>query len=223
MKYLRRFADDQKNNSLANRFRRERFAWFRSMLGTVARPCRILDVGGTELFWEQMGFIDETDVEVVLLNLSSVRVSRANFTSVAGDARDMRQFREQEFDVVFSNSVIEHVGDFDRQLKMAGEIMRVGKRYFVQTPNKHFPIEPHFLFPYFQFLPVRVRVFLVRHFSLGWVDRTPDREAAGVLVRSVRLPSASEMKKLFPQSTLYREKVLGLTKSFVAYGGWYTP
>lgn len=89
--------------------------------------------------------------------------------------------------------------------------------------NAYFPIEPHFLFPYFQFLPVRVRVFLVRHFSLGWVDRTPDREAAGALVRSVRLLSASEMKKLFPQSTLYREKVLGLTKSFVAYGGWRSP
>lgn len=220
MKFLKRYADVHRTDSMANKLRRGRFTLFRSLLATVSKPCRILDVGGTESFWEQMNFTNEDETEIVLLNLTALPVSGARFASVAGDARDMSQFRDREFDVVFSNSVIEHLGEFDQQLKMAGEIMRVGKRYFVQTPNRYFPIEPHFLFPYFQFLPVRARIFLVRHYSLGWVDRTPDCGAAGVLVRSVRLLTALEMKKLFPQSTLYREKVLGLTKSFVAYGGW---
>lgn len=57
----------------------------------------------------------------------------------------MKQFQDNEFDAVFSNSVIEHVGDYEAQRQMANEIMRVGKRYFVQTPNFYFPIEPHIL------------------------------------------------------------------------------
>ncbi len=222
MRFLTRYADVHRTDSAANKFRRRRFTLFRSLLATVPRPCRILDVGGTQSFWEQMGFLNEDGVEIVLLNLTATPASGPNFISVAGDGQDMSQFRDREFDVVFSNSVIEHLGEFDGQMKMAREIMRVGKRYFVQTPNRCFPIEPHFLFPGFQFLPVSVRIFLVRHFSLGWVDRTPDRKTADMLVRSVRLLTAPEMMKLFPQSIPYREKFFGLTKSFVAYGGWQT-
>jgi 2-polyprenyl-3-methyl-5-hydroxy-6-metoxy-1,4-benzoquinol methylase len=79
----------------------------------------------------------------------------------------MRQFRDHQFDVVYSNSVIEHVGDLDDMRRMAQEIQRVGKRYFLQTPNRYFPIEPHFVFPFFQFLPRPVQISLVQKFRLG--------------------------------------------------------
>jgi 2-polyprenyl-3-methyl-5-hydroxy-6-metoxy-1,4-benzoquinol methylase len=73
----------------------------------------------------------------------------------------MPQFQNDEFDIVFSNSVIEHVGSYEEQNLMASEVRRVGKRYFIQTPNLFFPIEPHFLFPFFQFLPLDYRVTLI--------------------------------------------------------------
>ena len=220
MKFLTRYANDERADSPANKFRRERFKLFRSLLETVPKPYKILDVGGKEAFWEQMNFTNEPDVEIVLLNLATMPVSLPKFTSCAGDARNMQQFQEKEFDVVFSNSVIEHVGDFEQQERMASEVRRVGKRYFVQTPNRYFPLEPHFLFPYFQILPFEAQVFLVRHFDVGWYKKLSDRWRAEELINSHRLLTKNEMLQLFPQSNLFHEKFFGFTKSFIAYGGW---
>jgi hypothetical protein len=103
---------------------------------------------------------------------------------------------------------------------MAREVKRVGMRYFVQTPNKYFPIEPHFLFPCFQFLPVPVRTWLLQHFHLGWRGRVADPQAARASVNSVRLLTRAELTDLFPEASLFEEKLLGLTKSFVVYAGW---
>ena len=65
----------------------------------------------------------------------------------------MPEFTTGEFDVVFSNSVIEHVGDFDDQRRMADEVRRVGRRFFVQTPNRWFPLEVHTRLPFVHWLP----------------------------------------------------------------------
>ncbi len=100
---------------------------------------------------------------------------------------------------------------------MAVEIMRVGKRYFVQTPNYYFPFEPHFLFPLFQFLPASLKIFLVKNFNMGWYGKTRDAEKAEKLINSIKLLKRADLKKLFPQSGIYSEKLLGLTKSFIVY------
>ena len=118
----------------------------------MERPVRILDVGGTEGYWK-MGKLNDDQVFVTLLNLTQVDVTMPNMTSIAGDARKIQE-SDLSFDIVFSNSVIEHVGTYKDQMQMAKEVHRIGKHYFVQTPNKYFPLEPHFLFPFFQFLPI---------------------------------------------------------------------
>jgi hypothetical protein len=100
---------------------------------------------------------------------------------------------------------------------MANEMRRVGKRYFLQTPNRYFPIEPHFIFPMFQFLPLSVQVFLVQHFSLGWIRKTPDRLKAENEVRSIQLISKKDVRMLFPDANFGEEKFAGLTKSLLAY------
>jgi hypothetical protein len=167
-----------------------------------------------------MGGFTEENAHIVLLNLSELRINHNNFTSVAGDARDMRVFKDKEFDVAFSNSVIEHVGNLEQQEQMAEEVQRICKRYFIQTPNRYFPIEPHFLFPFFQFLPLSWKVFLIRHFDLGWTPKIADREKAEELFLPIRLLTKKELKRLFPGGKIFKEKFLGLTKSFVVYGGW---
>jgi SAM-dependent methyltransferase len=212
-------ADNRNPDSLAAKLRRKRFALFLRLLSSVDRPVTILDVGGTQNFWEEMGFSEVGDVSVTLLNLSEEATSLPNFTSAAGDAREM-QFGDKSFDIVFSNSVIEHVGSKPDQLRMANEVQRVGKRYFVQTPNKYFPIEPHFVFPFFQFLPLASRVWLLRHFNLGWHKRTPDYASALRLVASVELLSRGVIRAMFPNAAIVEEKFGGFTKSFIAYGGW---
>lgn len=221
---LKKLGDNSDAASVANRMRRRRFAFFLSLLDGVPRPVRILDVGGTREFWETMLPERSADVHVTLLNLRTQPVSGPMFDSVAGDARDLSRYAAKAFDVVFSNSVIEHLGPgHSGQSRMASEVRRVGTRYFVQTPNRWFPIEPHFLTPGFQFLPLSLRVWMVSHFSVGWYPRISDADEARHEVESIVLLSESRFRALFPDASIYREKMLGLTKSFVAYAGFEIP
>lgn len=201
------------------RIRRKRFAFFLELMASVPRPIRVLDVGGTPLFWEMMG-CPEGEVEITLLNVAPTGTAPEGIRVVEGDARDMAQFAAAEFDVVFSNSVIEHVGSSQEQQRMAEEVQRVGRRYFVQTPDRYCPVEPHFLVPFFQFFPIAFRVFLLRRFSVGWYPRLSSREEAEGVARSIRLLSRRELRGLFPDGSVRRERLWGMPYSLIAYGGW---
>lgn len=220
-KFADKVADPRREDSLGSQMRRKRFALFRALIATVPRPINILDVGGEIQFWRNMHFAQEPDVTFTLINRAEkTRESFPQFTSVEGDARHMPQYADKSFDIVFSNSVIEHVGTLADQTQMAQEIQRIGQRYFIQTPNRYFPIEPHFLFPLFQFLPLSMRVFLVSHFALGAHSKRLDTAGALQRVSEIRLLSLRELRTMFPGAKVYREKVLWLTKSFILYGGW---
>jgi SAM-dependent methyltransferase len=218
MSWLMRTADNNSSTSLAHRMRARRFRLLTSLLESTPRPLRLLDVGGHARFWEMMGGPPD-GISVTLINVASSREVEG-YVNVEGDARNMAQFGEAEFDVVFSNSVIEHVGTWDDQVCAAREIRRVGRRYFVQTPNRNFPVEPHFLFPGFQFLPVGVRAHLHARFRLGWMAPARDYASARRSVSQIRLLTRGEMRTLFPDGHIYTERLAGLAKSFVAYGGW---
>ena len=204
---------------LATNFRRKRFVFFKSLISSLPRPIHILDVGGTQEFWETMDCIDD-ELKIIIYNVKPMEVTYPNFSNMVGDARNMKEFQEGEFDIVFSNSAIEHVGTFEQQRQMAEEVQRVGKRYYVQTPNRYFPIEPHFLIPFFQFLPIGLRAFIVSHFKTPWGFRFKDKQKALRYVEHIRLMTESELKDLFPGAKIYKEKVLGITKSFIVYKGW---
>ena len=217
---IRSLADNSDTRSLATRMRRRRFELFLSLLRKLDGHVEILDIGGTQQFWDLMLGADPANIRVTLLNTQHQTVSSSRFLSAVGDARFIPQFATGSFDVVFSNSVIEHVGDYAAQRRMANEIQRVGKRYFVQTPNKRFPLEPHFLFPWFQYLPVSIRTWMVNHFDVGWYRRIADPAAARAEVESIQLLTRRRFSSLFPAARIHEEKIAGLTKSFVAIGGW---
>lgn len=213
--FLKKLADNAKQGSLADRLRQKRFRIFLSLIQDLPRPLKIIDLGGTGHFWERMGFIGKPGITITLLNLKLPTINHLGFTAVLGDARDLKQFGDQEFDIAFSNSVIEHVGTFEDQKKMAGEMLRVAKKMFLQTPNHYFPLDPHFLFPFFQFFPLWLQVKLLANFNLGWYNKVPDREKAHKICRSIRLLKKSELKRLFPGATFHEEKFFGLVKSFI--------
>jgi SAM-dependent methyltransferase len=124
---------------------------------------------------------------------------------VRADARDL-PFADGEFDIAHSNSLIEHVGDRRDRERVAAELRRVGRRYFVQTPNRGFPVEPHSLLPLVHWLPRRVGRRLWRfgvsddHFEDTW------------------LLGARELQELFPDAVIVRERFGPLTKSLIATG-----
>jgi hypothetical protein len=219
---LKKFNHDNPN-SFNQRFREKRFQFFRAHAEKLKRPLKILDIGGTELYWEMMNFASEKDVSFTICNLDPQEVSRDNFKFIHGDATNLSMFADKEFDIVYSNSVIEHLFTYENQVKMANEIRRVGKNYFVQTPNYYFPIEAHWLIPFFQFMPFAVRVFITQHFSIQGYPKTKNREAAKKRISEVRLLSPREMKRLFPDGKLYREKFMLMTKSISMYKFPLTP
>jgi len=217
-KPLNRIVNHRDETTLASAFRRKRFELFISLIAPLKRPVTILDIGGELRYWEIMGFTNNPNYQIIIVNLCPIVNSYPNIHTVLGDATNLINFNNQEVDISFSNSVIEHLGSLSNQQAMAQEVKRVGKLYFIQTPNKHFPLEPHFLVPFFQYYPISFQTTLIQHFNLGWYKKIPNREEAENLVRSHRLLTGNEMQNLFPEGCLYRERVLGWIKSFIAYG-----
>ena len=133
------------------------------------------------------------------------------FTSVKGDATKL-PFAEHSFDIVFSNSVIEHVGTWKEQQAFALEVRRVGQKLWIQTPARSFPIETHLVAPFVQYLPKAIQHRIAR-----WTPRgSLQPEVVHQIVDEVRLLTHSEMKQLFPDCVILKERLLGLTKSYIA-------
>jgi len=214
---------DKKKQEMGVRFRQSRFETLKSLLDSLDGHVCILDVGGTSRFWSSVGFVPTGRTSITLLNRRVVELADRRFGCVVGDARRL-PFVDAAFDVVFSNSVIEHVGDYGNQRQMAQEIRRVGKRYFVETPNRRFPIEPHVAIPAFQFLPPPLRIWLLTTIRTrrSGRSRKPEQIRASVQRRisSIHMLSKRELKDLFPEATLHTERFCGLAKSFTVYSGW---
>ena len=216
---MRRLADAHASGSFSNTRRTRRFEAFAAIVDDVRaqRPgvVRILDIGGTNSFWEKRGWAGREDVEIVLVNLAAEERRHENITPLVGDATGLGEFADESFDIVFSNSVIEHLQSYANQAAMAAEVRRLAPVYWVQTPNFWFPIEPHFLTPAWHWLPVSARVALIRRRRWGWRGPCPDPTEARSAVREIRLMRGSELRRLFPDAILAPEKFGPLVKSFV--------
>lgn len=217
---LRAAADVHSQGSFSNKMRSARFAKFEGLMANLPRPVRILDIGGTNAFWEQRGWAGKPELEIVTINLAAEPRKHANIEPLVGDATSMPQYADRAFDVAFSNSVIEHLFTFDAQKKMAAEVRRVARAFWVQTPNFWFPMEPHFHVPGWQWMPLRMRAALLRRRRCGWRGPEPDPARALEAVREVRLLTGREMRALFPGATIWPERLAGLVKSWVAYDGF---
>ena len=189
------FGVSTEQESLGNKFRQKRMQFFKTSLKGLNRPLRILDVGGNEGFWVNAGFHTESDIQITILNLTKAKVQYPNFESVIGDATELSQYEDKVFDIAFSNSVIEHLYNKENQIKMANEIIRVGKYHFVQTPNKYFFMEPHYLLPFFQFLPKKLRYFILTKTKLSR-NMKWNEKAAKQYLEEIRLISNKEYKEL---------------------------
>jgi hypothetical protein len=217
---LRWLADDENPASFSNKLRARRFRQFEALVASLPRPLRILDVGGTNDFWEQRGWAGRNDVQIFSVNLVPETRKHSNIQPLAGNATDLAQFGDKSFDVAFSNSVIEHLFTFENQRRMAKEIQRVGKAFWVQTPNFWFPMEPHFQVPGWQWMPLRLRTAIIQRWQCGWRGPCADAAGARKLVEEVRLLGRSELQSIFPGAKVVPEQFCGLVKSWIVIGGF---
>lgn len=194
-------------------FRRRRMRAFQEIMRPRPEE-RIVDVGGYHGFWESSSV--PSFVTCCNLHMPSCGYDTARFAYVIGDGRKLA-FRDKEFDIAFSNSVIEHVGSFEDQRKFAEEIRRVGRSYWVQTPNKRFFVEPHLVAPLIHYLPAWVQRKLIRYGTPWGLATKPSQKQVDEFLATTHLLTEPEMRELFPDGTIYREKFLLFTKSVVVY------
>lgn len=203
---------------LGARFRRRRMRLLARLFG-IQPDWLVLDVGGTPAIWDHC----PVRPRLVLLNTPRARESvPPGILYVDGDGTSL-PFPDQCFDLVFSNSVIEHLGSSEAMERFAAEIRRTGRRYFVQTPDAACPLEPHLYTPFLHWLPRPARCALAPRFSLwSLLARVPPDQRDFYIrhwLEEVRLLRAGDLQRLFPEARLLRERFLGLPKSLIAVHG----
>ncbi len=223
MLQLRTLTDVNNPISLSSQMRAKRFEFFKKLTAPLPRPLSIIDIGGTPKFWELCGWAGRNDVQITIINLKSSECKHSNIEIKIGDATSLANYSDQSFDIAFSNSVIEHLFTLENQASMAREVQRVGRAYWVQTPNYWFPIEPHFQILGWQWLPVAVRVAIISRYTCGRRGPYPDLEQARASVREVRLLTRRELSQLFQNSSIKAERFSGLVKAWIVFGGFPLP
>lgn len=189
---------------------------------------KIIDLGGGKGGYlagilPYRGNVTIADVDPTMLKTAA---DTYGFGTVQLDGSAKFNIADREYDVVFCSSVIEHItgprevifdihdsAEFaasarEAQANFAAEIRRVGKRYFVQTPYKYFPVEPHSFLPFFiVWLPRRWQIKLLAFFGKHWIKQVQ---------ADFRLLTIKEMRALFPDAEIVIERYCGLVKSVVA-------
>jgi hypothetical protein len=201
-------------------FRRRRMYRFYAMF-SPSQQTRVLDIGGAPNTWIAESHYD-SKFSITLVNLrfpDPAVLTDRRFAAVEGDATNL-PFADASFDIAFSNSVLEHMTDWNRQQMFAAEARRIAKKLWVQTPARSFPLEPHLLAPFFQYLPKRLQTRMARHFTLWGLLTKPNPARVDEMLSDIRLLTYREMKQLFPDCLILKERVLGLTKSYVAVRGF---
>jgi len=179
----------------------------------VSASTTVLDIGGAPETWDLLPIRPQ----VTLLNIWPLCPWRLpeRMQYVHGDAR-ATGFADSSFDLAFSNSVIEHVGTWEDQRRFAEEVRRIARDYYVQTPNRAFPIEPHYAAPFVHWLPQHVQRRILRYATpWGWLQR-PTQAYVDRVVAEIRLLDEREVRTLFPDATISVERVCGFAKSFIA-------
>ena len=126
---------------------------------------RLLEVGcGSGGISRWFGDTGEMGWQVDAVDIEDVRLASDGYTfrTVSGAKLP---FDDASFDVVLSNHVIEHVGDYASQRTHLAEVRRVLRPEgigYLAVPNRWMLIEPHFRLPLLSWLPKRMSDAYVR-------------------------------------------------------------
>lgn len=224
LKYLLNYDNE---NSIVSKLRKKRLAKLLNMIEVTfksAGEVKVIDIGGRPGYWKtnfSKKYLEDHNVQITIVNLPDEKGYLKSehpeyFSFISADGCNLSDIKSNEFDISHSNSVIEHVGDWNRMVLFAKEVQRVAAKHFIQTPSYWFPLEPHVMFPFFHWLPKPFRVFLLMNFSLGNWEKSHSIGDAMTQMESARLLDVNMFSYLFKDSIILKEKLFFLTKSFIA-------
>jgi hypothetical protein len=200
-------------DSWGARRRARRWAWLTETFPDLDQMS-VIDLGGSVESWRRAP-VRPKHVHVV--NLEEQPGDVPDWAEVEhADACALHDsIASRRYDLAFSNSVIEHVGGHERRIRFAEAVRTLGSAYWVQTPYRYFPVEPHWVAPGLQFLPFALR----RRVAHRWpLVHTRAHNAADALdsVLWIELLDRTQMRYYFPDARLLGERLAGLTKSLIA-------
>lgn len=188
------------------------------------KETRILDVGAEISPNSECNiqFIDcypwKNNVSAINLSSEHISLIKQYYPEVdvrIGDACNL-PWENKHFDIVYSNAVIEHLENFEQQKKMATEIMRVGKSWFVTTPNRWYPFEFHMRLPFVTWLPRNGYIRFGQVISYHHMKR---KYMTGIRHDSLRLMTAKDLKHCFPTSRIIKQRVTFMAETLICVGG----
>lgn len=193
---------------------------FRMFVESVrpTRQDRLLDVGGYPFNWYRRGnLIGQVDtLNLTPVSLADRPADAPNIRVLTGDARHL-PMPDASYDIVFSNSVIEHVGTLEDQTLFAREVRRVGGRLWIQTPALECPVEPHYLGLFFHWLPAKYHPAIARWCSFRGLTGSANKAELIEIARHTRLMTKHEFADLFPDCEIRTERLFGIfPKSYIA-------
>jgi len=206
--------------------RQQRLKLFNEFMRGVAGRISLIDLGGTVKFWENWGLEKNPLLDVTLVNNhdrdkahANDPITLPNIRRLNADVLTLSAADFAKYDVIFSNSLIEHLPGRDLQRQLASAIIDSGRPYFLQTPNKRSPLDPHFpraYVPFFATYPRAVQARLLSWSALGSSSASPTYGAALTRLQNYFPLTTSDVRQLFPQARIVVERPLGVPISIVA-------
>jgi hypothetical protein len=203
------------SNGPAARRRAERDRWLAEVFPDLDQMS-VLDLGGRAKTWQRAS-VRPKRVHVVNLLPPKEQDIPDWIEAEVGDACNLPpHIASRRYDLVFSNSVIEHVGGHSNRLRFAEAVHSLADAHWVQTPYRYFPVEPHLMAPGVQFMPLSARAWMARRWPLSY-GRGKGRERSLEQVLYIELLDRTLMHYYFPDSEIGVERAYGIPKSLVAY------
>ncbi len=222
-KFAEKLSNYDSRNSIGTKLRTKRIAPLLEMIDEISAEhdsVNVIDIGGTENYWNIVShqYLEKNKVDITIVNIPGTGMppDYGFFRFVEADGCNLAQIPDKSFHIAHSNSVLEHVGDWEHMVRFSEELSRVAHKYFVQTPSFWFPMEPHFMTPFFHWFPKSVRIWLVLRYHLGHHRRADSIDHAVRMVESVRLINKKRFQELFMEADIMTERLFLMPKSYIA-------
>ncbi len=204
--------------------RAKRYKLFSEFIADMAKPLNIVDIGGTAAHW--IGKLSQSDnINITLINNHHIDKTNINYDNRYDfiqekimDANDLSISDLSSYDLIFSNSFLEHLENKELQISLAQKITKSGKPYFIQVPNKYCAIDPHFPYPlpFFAAYPKSLQAWLLSKYHFGGGGKNASREQVDQRLKYYNPIGYKDFITMFPNGKLVRERTFGLNLSLVA-------
>ena len=164
---------------------------------------KILDVGFSDKEYSSVdNFLEKNYIypeNITAISIDKGEEFKERYPKVKTISYDGQKmpFLNKDFDLTWSNAVIEHVGGRNAQINFLRELKRVSKKSFITTPNKFFPIEVHTRIPFLHWLPKKLFDYFLKKINKDW--------AAG---EYMNLLSLSKLKKILAEAEISDYKII---------------